>query len=440
MKKLMLIIVMLALVFEGYTQSSRSRRSNSSSNKQQVERRANTNSQSNRKSTINRSSRSSTRDKISSGQRSSRSSSSSRVRQSSPNRSNPKINRNSSRSNTRINTNRNSNRSGSIKNNDRNTNSRARISGSNNRSVNRSSSDSRVNSRSRINTNDRVNSGSRTSGNDRINSRSRSSSSDSRINSRSRSSSSNPRINSRRRSSSDNSRINSRSRNSSNDSRINSRRSGANDRSSYSRRSGKENYSQSGRKRYDRQSDVNRNSRPRIVRSRGATYRKEVNIVREVRTVHHHHYIHPPRPISYRRVHYVYRVPRRIHFYWSVNIYNDFRIFYPNVIHWHYRVGDRLSTITAYDAMYHIGEVKRVYGEVTETYYSQADDSYYLYIGAHYPYHDFTVVIPGHEYRRYDFPPLRYMEREHIWVMGLITEYDGKPEIIIKRPYQLKVY
>lgn len=163
-----------------------------------------------------------------------------------------------------------------------------------------------------------------------------------------------------------------------------------------------------------------------------------MHIVRERRVIHH--YVNPPRPISYRRVYRAYRVPNLVYVNWSINLFNDFRVFYPRVVHWHYRYGDRIRNISAYDAMYFIGEVKRVYGKVSEVYYSRNDDMYYLYVGARFPYHDFSILIPGREYRRYDFPSLRHLEFQHVWVMGLITEYDNKPEIVIKRPYQLGIY
>ena len=175
-----------------------------------------------------------------------------------------------------------------------------------------------------------------------------------------------------------------------------------------------------------------------VVDTRGTTYRKNYHVVRETRVVHHH--VVRPRPIEYRRVHYVYRAPRHWNFFWSVNVYNDFCGFYPHVTNWHYRTGARISTVSAYDAMFYIGEVKRVYGEVQETFYSREDDTYYLYVGAPFPYHDFSVVIPGREYRRYDFPPIDRLNFQHIWAMGLITDYDERPEIVVKRPYQLGIY
>lgn len=175
-----------------------------------------------------------------------------------------------------------------------------------------------------------------------------------------------------------------------------------------------------------------------VVETRGTTYRKNVNVVRNTRVVNYH--VVRPRPIEYRRINYIYRAPQRFNFFWSVNVYNDFCNFYPHVTQWHYRTGARINTISAYDAMFFVGEVKRVYGEVQEVFYSREDDTYYLYIGARFPYHDFSIVIPGRDYRRNNFPPVNRLNFQHVWAMGLITAYEERPEIVIRRPYQLGIY
>jgi hypothetical protein len=121
-------------------------------------------------------------------------------------------------------------------------------------------------------------------------------------------------------------------------------------------------------------------------------------------------------------------------------LYNDFRIFYPEIRVWRYHVGYRLPVIPAYDAELYIGDVARVYGKVQEAYYDYDSDNYFLYIGDYYPYHDFSVVIPGHEARRFTRRPERYFEGSHIAVTGYITDFDGKPEIVVRRASQIDLY
>ena len=121
-------------------------------------------------------------------------------------------------------------------------------------------------------------------------------------------------------------------------------------------------------------------------------------------------------------------------------MHHDFRIFYPQVHVWRYPVGYRIVSIPAYDANGYIGEVANVYGQVVEVYYALPSDEYYLYFGDYYPYHDFTVVLPGWIASRYSSYPESYLEREDIVVTGLISTFDGKPEIVVKRESQISIY
>ena len=113
---------------------------------------------------------------------------------------------------------------------------------------------------------------------------------------------------------------------------------------------------------------------------------------------------------------------------------------YPVVRWWSYPIGYRIPTITAYDASFYTGEVMNVYGKIYEVFYSGSTDEYFLYFGAYYPYHDFTVVLPGWIARKYSSHPEAYFEREHILVTGLITTYNNSPEMVLKRPGQLRLY
>jgi len=153
-----------------------------------------------------------------------------------------------------------------------------------------------------------------------------------------------------------------------------------------------------------------------------------------------HHYVRPPRPREYRAERYPYRRPHDIHIIWSHNMRLEYIRIYPEVRRWHYDIGYRIPTISAYDALYYTGEVVNVYGKVYEVYYSAGTDEYYLYFGAYYPYHDFTVVLPGWIARRYSAYPERYLEREHMTVTGLISVFDDKPEMVVKNDSQVSLY
>ncbi len=189
--------------------------------------------------------------------------------------------------------------------------------------------------------------------------------------------------------------------------------------------------------------EYNRDPQRRVVvRNNRQEERTYVRIDRPVRKVvvvnHPKHY----RPVSveYRRVHSPYRVPVHTHVYWSVSLHNDFRVFYPEVRAWRYDIGYQLPAVPAYDADYYIGDVARVYGRVSDIYYERETDEYYLYFGDYFPYHDFSVVINGREARAFSRRPERFFRRANLAVTGYVTDYEEKPEIVVRRASQIELY
>ncbi|MBN2609979.1 MAG: hypothetical protein JXB00_00320 [Bacteroidales bacterium] len=162
-------------------------------------------------------------------------------------------------------------------------------------------------------------------------------------------------------------------------------------------------------------------------------------VYRETRVVHHH-YNRPPRDRYYRSRHYPYRSPVRFEIYWTPSMRIEYSRYYPMVNHWRYAEGYRIPTISAYDAIFYHGEVMNVYGKVYEVFYTGKTDEYILYFGAYYPYHDFSVVLPGWIARRLSRWPESYFERQHVLVTGLVTAFDDKPEIVIRNTGQIRTY
>jgi len=148
----------------------------------------------------------------------------------------------------------------------------------------------------------------------------------------------------------------------------------------------------------------------------------------------------PPRPIAERRVMYPYHRPVYVDIYWTSTLRDDYIRWYPDYSYWHFHIGSRIATASAYDADLYVGEVARIYGETHEIYYSLDNDEYYLYFGADYPYHDFSVVIPGWVARAFSDRPLMYFQGQGVIVTGLVTAYDGRPEIMVKQPSQITRY
>jgi hypothetical protein len=147
-----------------------------------------------------------------------------------------------------------------------------------------------------------------------------------------------------------------------------------------------------------------------------------------------------PVPVEVRRVRSPYRAPVRAEIIWTVDLSRRYEVYYPDYRPYHYHVGSRIATISAYDAYDFVGEIARVYGRVNESYYSYETDEIFLYVGDYYPYQDFTVIIPAHEARHFSRRPERFFEGEYIEATGLISRFQGKPEMVVRRAEQIAVY
>jgi hypothetical protein len=143
---------------------------------------------------------------------------------------------------------------------------------------------------------------------------------------------------------------------------------------------------------------------------------------------------------TYPTTHTIYRTPTYVNIIWTPNMHTHYIKMYPSARNINYRYGNRIEQISANKAEYFIGEVKNVYGMVTEIYYSQQSDEYFLYMGAYYPYQSFTVVVPGNIARKQSYRPGNYYLNQHLNVTGLLTAFDGKPEIVVKASNQLNLY
>lgn len=160
----------------------------------------------------------------------------------------------------------------------------------------------------------------------------------------------------------------------------------------------------------------------------------------------HYHNAHPAKKVKthyhYDTHHHHYKVlyyPAYYDIYWTRNMYRDYNRWYPNY-RWRYNYGYRIHTISIFDAKYNLGEVAMVYGRVSATWHNRETDDYLLFFGGDYPGQQFTVILPGRLARKYSWRPERYFLGEHMTVTGLITTFDGIPEIIVKNKQQVGIY
>jgi hypothetical protein len=149
-------------------------------------------------------------------------------------------------------------------------------------------------------------------------------------------------------------------------------------------------------------------------------------------------YVH--HPVEYRRTYYPYAEPRRMEIIWDVHMYNEYRYLYPQYDYWYYPFGYLIETISAYDADHFIGEVARVYGRISDVWYEGQTDEYYFYFGEIYPYQDFSIIVPGRTARRFSYHPERYFMNRNVAVTGLISGWEDRPEMQIRKRSQIEVY
>ncbi|MCK5066098.1 MAG: hypothetical protein KAR16_01605, partial [Bacteroidales bacterium] len=161
---------------------------------------------------------------------------------------------------------------------------------------------------------------------------------------------------------------------------------------------------------------------------------------------HYYHYAYPTRKVKFHYHHDTYihhynvlYYPSYTNIYWTRSMYRNYHRWYPE-FRWNYNYGHRIQTISVFDAQYNLGEVAMVYGRVYATWHNKETDDYLLFFGGDFPYQQFTVVLPGYVARKFSWRPERYFLGEHITTTGLITTFDGSPEIVVKNKRQVGIY
>ena len=166
-------------------------------------------------------------------------------------------------------------------------------------------------------------------------------------------------------------------------------------------------------------------------------------------TTTHRHQANRNTTYTYHKVHskkynhavrYDYRIPVHIDVIWTSDMHRHYLNMYPNHHHWNHHYGYRIASVPAYKAGYFIGDVKNVYGRITDVFYSRESEEYLLYVGRYYPNQHFTIVVPGNIARRQSHRPGYYYMNQYVKVTGLITIFEGKPEIVVMRNSQINVY
>ena len=97
------------------------------------------------------------------------------------------------------------------------------------------------------------------------------------------------------------------------------------------------------------------------------------------------------------------------------------------------------SSLRPEEASLHIGEEAEVCGVVASATYATRSNGEptFLNLGKAFPNHIFTALIWGSDRTKFSYRP-ESLNGERICVTGLITKYDGKPQIIVSRATQIR--
>lgn len=161
---------------------------------------------------------------------------------------------------------------------------------------------------------------------------------------------------------------------------------------------------------------------------------------RNIRVINHYNNRYIPLSFEFRRSRYYYRQPLHIDLIWTPLLFHRFMFYYPTQNNWDMEFGSQIETIPADQAQEYAGNVRRIYGKVSEVYFSPGDENYILYIGAPFPNQDISVVVPKQIALNLTMSPKWYFEDEYVWVVGLIDLWEGKPEMIVRDEDQIRKY
>lgn len=98
------------------------------------------------------------------------------------------------------------------------------------------------------------------------------------------------------------------------------------------------------------------------------------------------------------------------------------------------------NQVTAFEAAEHVGNTATVCGNVASANYAVGSRGKptFLNLGKAYPNHIFTAVIFDDYRPKFDYAP-ESLNGSDICVTGLVESYEGKPQIKVRGPSQIRI-
>ncbi len=98
------------------------------------------------------------------------------------------------------------------------------------------------------------------------------------------------------------------------------------------------------------------------------------------------------------------------------------------------------SDITIQNAAEHIGTETTICDLVADVYRPEGENKMvYINFGGKYPDNTFSAIIFPKDQAYFKYDPVIELANKHICVTGTITEYKGKPQMVVKVPTQINV-
>ncbi|WP_256010477.1 hypothetical protein [Desertivirga xinjiangensis] len=95
--------------------------------------------------------------------------------------------------------------------------------------------------------------------------------------------------------------------------------------------------------------------------------------------------------------------------------------------------------VSATELSNYIGDSVTVCDKVYGGRFLQRTSITLLSVGKEFPYHLLTIVIKGGDRDKFKYKPEDALVKKSVCVTGKLTEYGGKPQIIITDPSQIKI-
>jgi hypothetical protein len=88
----------------------------------------------------------------------------------------------------------------------------------------------------------------------------------------------------------------------------------------------------------------------------------------------------------------------------------------------------------------YIGQHVKICDKVADAFRPKGDNKItYLNFGGKYPDHTFSAIIFPKDQPKFPYNPVEVLKEKNICITGQITEYKGKPQMVLNDPSQVEI-